>query len=95
MPRIKSRVKLLAAATGAGSVIAMSALTIAFGGFQAQAAGPVVAHDPTHTGAGNTVTIGVPPSDPPIANAAPGVQADPWQGKGWPADGWMGMGGHQ
>jgi hypothetical protein len=92
-PGVGTRVKVLAAAVGSCGVLAMGALTMALGGSQAQAAGPVLADKPSQTGAGATLTQGPPPSVPYVQNAAPAPQVQPWTGGGWPANGWMGIGG--
>jgi hypothetical protein len=80
---------------GICGVLAMGTLTTVLGGSHAQAAGPVLTDKPSQTGAGDTVTMQTaPPPAPAVPNAAPGVQAQPWQGKGWPANGWFGIGGN-
>jgi hypothetical protein len=79
------RLKVLAATIGVGGVVAMGTLTMLVGGFAAEAAGPVPAHDPTQTGVGNTITQNPFTSQVPIAE--PALQAPPWGGKGWPGAG--------
>jgi hypothetical protein len=87
-----SRVKVLAAAVGICGMLAMSVMTAVLGGSQVHAAGPVLTDKPSQTGAGQTITMQqIAPTK--AGDAPPAPEAQPWTGKGWPANGWQGIGG--
>lgn len=73
------KIKVVAAAIGAGVFVAMGGLTVALSGTEARAA-----TGPQAGGAGDTSTQGPPPSTAPVARAAPTVMAPKWHGNGWP-----------
>jgi len=74
-PGITARAKLLAAAIGAGVIIAMGALTVAFGGTQARA----LPFFPL-AGAGDTSTQTTAPTTLATPAATPPVKATPYIG---------------
>ena len=73
-----ARVKVVAAAIGAGVVVTMGALTVALSGTQAHAGTAKIG------GAGNTITETTPPSTPPVKMAVPALKAHKWHGGDWP-----------
>jgi hypothetical protein len=66
------RLRMLSAIVGAAVVVAMAALTVAFGGHEAHAKVNI-------GGAGDTSTVTTPPSTPSISMAAPGHKAKGWK----------------
>jgi hypothetical protein len=75
-------VKVLAAAIGAGGVVAMGALTMVVGAAEGPATGPTVADGPTMAGAGSTVTQSYAQTSQPAA-ASPTMKATAFVGGDW------------
>jgi len=71
-----TRVKVAAAAIGAGVLMAIGALTVALSDTEAHAF-------TAHLNTGGSTTQSTPPSAPPTPNATPPVKAKKWQGNGW------------
>lgn len=72
---MSTRTKVIAATFGAGALLTMGAMTVAFGNTEAHATSPTIGGPPT-------TTQTTAPSAPPIPVAKPSMTPKPF-GKGW------------